>query len=208
MVTLAKYGHNYNMLVMEIDGLSTATKPTDKFEGMTIPNGSTYTEIDTNTKYMFDAENKVWYKTTVNSGGGYSKDEVDALLADKADLDSSGLVPTSQIPPEVFERMRVVANDNERFALTRADVQNGDVVYVNEDEVMYYIYDDTRLSRESGYKPFAAGTAARAIADKDGNDIATTYCKPTSYATQNVGGTAKMWTTTENDKTTLHISTQ
>lgn len=70
MVTLSKYGNNYNMNIMEIDGLSTAQKPTDKFEGMTIPNGSLYTEIDTDTRYMFDAENKVWYETTIGSGGG------------------------------------------------------------------------------------------------------------------------------------------
>lgn len=70
VVTLSKYGNNYNMNIMEIDGLSTAQKPTDKFEGMTIPNGSLYTEIDTDTRYMFDAENKVWYETTIGSGGG------------------------------------------------------------------------------------------------------------------------------------------
>jgi hypothetical protein len=70
MVTLSKYGNNYNLNIMVIDGLSTAQKPTDKFEGMTIPNGSLYTEIDTDTRYMFDAENKVWYETTIGSGGG------------------------------------------------------------------------------------------------------------------------------------------
>lgn len=70
MVTLSKYGNKYNMNIMVIDGLSTAQKPTDKFEGMTIPNGSLYTEIDTDTRYMFDAENKVWYETTIGSGGG------------------------------------------------------------------------------------------------------------------------------------------
>lgn len=70
MVTLSKYGNKYNMNIMVIDGLSTAQKPADKFEGMTIPNGSLYTEIDTDTRYMFDAENKVWYETTIGSGGG------------------------------------------------------------------------------------------------------------------------------------------
>jgi hypothetical protein len=41
--------------------------------------------------------------------------------------------------------------------------------------MMYYVYDDTKLDREAGYKPFAAGTAAKAIADKYGNDISTSY---------------------------------
>lgn len=118
-----------------------------------------------------------------NSGGGgsssdsYTKAETNALLSKKADLDNEGLIPTSQIPPEVFERMKVVQDDTERFSLTINDVQNGDVVYVNSDEVMYYVYDDTKLDSEAGYKPFAAGTAAKAIADKYGNDISTSYVR-------------------------------
>lgn len=107
-------------------------------------------------------------------GDSYTKAETDALLEDKADL-VDGTIPTTQIPPEVFERMKVVADDTARFALTTADVQNGDIVYVDETQVMYYVYDDTKLNVEAGYKPFAAGTAAKAIADKNGNDITTTY---------------------------------
>lgn len=118
-----------------------------------------------------------------NSGGGsspsdtYTKAETNALLSKKADLDNDGLIPASQIPPEVFERMKVVQDDTERFSLTINDVQNGDVVYVNSDEMMYYVYDDTKLDSEAGYKPFAAGTAAKAIADKYGNDISTSYVR-------------------------------
>lgn len=107
-------------------------------------------------------------------GDSYTKAETDALLEDKADL-VDGTIPTTQIPPEVFERMKVVADDTARFALTTADVQNGDIVYVDETQVMYYVYDDTKLNVEAGYKPFAAGTAAKAIADKNSNDITTTY---------------------------------
>lgn len=178
MVTLIKYGNNYNINVMELDGLSTETKPINGFEGMPIPNGSTYTEIDTGITYMYDIDNSVWHEVSIGSGGGsgsYTKAEADALLDEKADLDSDGLIPASQIPPEVFERMKIVQNDIERFALTIDDVQNGDVVYVDDDEIMYYVYDDTKLNRESGYKPFAAGVAAKAIADKNGNDISTSY---------------------------------
>lgn len=108
------------------------------------------------------------------SGESYTKAETDALLGAKADI-VDGTIPTTQIPAEVFERMKVVADDTARFALTTADVQNGDIVYVDETQVMYYVYDDTKLDVEAGYKPFAAGTAAKAIADKNGNDITTTY---------------------------------
>lgn len=59
----------------------------------------------------------------IKSGNSYSKAEIDAMIAGKADLDSAtGLIPTSEIPPEVFERMKVVENDTARFALTTSDV--------------------------------------------------------------------------------------
>lgn len=193
MVTLTKYtalggGEVYNRNVLWIEGLSTETKPVDVFieydeygkevGRMRIQNGSVYSAIDEGKTYKYDEENTTWYEFVVGGGGSsdsYTKAETDALLSDKADLDNDGLIPASQIPPEVFERMKVVQDDTERFALTTDDVQNGDVVYVDDDEVMYYVYDDTKLDREAGYKPFAAGTAAKAIADKNGNDITTSY---------------------------------
>jgi hypothetical protein len=193
MVTLIKYGalsggEKYNVNVLSIDGLSTDTKPTVTYieygsDGrevgrMGIPNGSIFTEIDTGDTYMYDTDNTTWHKVSIGGGGStdsYTKAETNALLNEKADLDNDGLIPASQIPPEVFERMKIVQDDTERFSLTIDDVQNGDVVYVDSDEMMYYVYDDTKLDREAGYKPFAAGTAAKAIADKYGNDISTSY---------------------------------
>lgn len=96
-------------------------------------------------------------------------------LSGKADLDENGQVPLNELPAMVFEHMEVVENDAARFALTTDEVQNGDTVYVNSSEIMYFVIDDTKLDREAGYKPLAAGTAAKAIADKNGNDIAQTY---------------------------------
>lgn len=117
------------------------------------------------------------YLSAIAEGAGsdsYTKAETDALLGSKADL-VNGTIPAAEIPPEVFERMKVVADDTARFALTTSDVQDGDIVYVDATQVMYYVYDDTKLNVEAGYKPFAAGAAAKAIADKNGNDITTTY---------------------------------
>lgn len=96
-------------------------------------------------------------------------------LSGKADLDENGQVPLNELPAMVFEHMEVVENDAARFALTTDEVQNGDTVYVNSSEIMYFVIDDTKLDREAGYKPLAAGTAAKAIADKNGNDIVQTY---------------------------------
>jgi len=87
--TLRKYGVNYNIPVMELDGLSTDEKPVDKFDGMIIPNGSSFTEIDTGAEYLFDAENGTWYESASGGGGGggtfngYTKAEADARFAIK-----------------------------------------------------------------------------------------------------------------------------
>lgn len=61
MVTLIKRGAWYEVNIMDIRGLSTDTKPINTISGLAIPNGSTYTEIDTGIQYMYDAENHIWY---------------------------------------------------------------------------------------------------------------------------------------------------
>lgn len=85
MVTLIKYGalsggEKYNINVLNIDGLSTDTKPITTFieygnDGreigrIGIPNGSLYTEIDTGDTYMYDRDNAAWHKVSLGSGGG------------------------------------------------------------------------------------------------------------------------------------------
>lgn len=75
MVTLIKYGalsggEKYNINQMWIDGLSTDSKPTTTIEGMPIPNGSVYTEVDTGKTYMFDKDNTTWYEVSLGGGGG------------------------------------------------------------------------------------------------------------------------------------------
>lgn len=58
--TMSEYGSKINRQLCEIVGLSTDTKPIDKIEGIYIQNGSSFLEMDTDTKYLFDAENKQW----------------------------------------------------------------------------------------------------------------------------------------------------
>lgn len=81
-------------------------------------------------------------------------------------LDSSGLVPVANIPPTVIERIVTVADDTARFALTTADVQDGDTVKVLSNSIgtniMYLVLDDTNLDSEAGYQVYSAGTAAQA----------------------------------------------
>lgn len=98
-----------------------------------------------------------------------------SLYQDLVHLDEQGLIPASLLPPQVFEHCEVVLDDTARFALTTDDVQNGDLVYVNSSQTMYFVLDDTKLDREAGYLPLAAGVAAKAIADEYGNNISQTY---------------------------------
>ena len=75
MVTLIKYGAlsggvKYNINQMWICGLSTDTpKPTTTIDGMPIPNGSVYTEVDTGKNFMFDYDNTTWYEVSIGGGG-------------------------------------------------------------------------------------------------------------------------------------------
>lgn len=120
------------------------------------------------------------YLKKIADGGGvtpsdvYTKSETDALLGGKADL-VDGLIPVSQIPPVVIERLVKVADDTARFALTTATVQNGDTVQTIDNNKMYAVIDDTHLDSEQGYQVYVAGMAARAIGDQNGNTIDTTY---------------------------------
>lgn len=84
MVTLIKYGalsggEKYNVNVMELDGLSTDTKPNGIYieygsDGreivrMAIPNGSVFTEVDTGKTYMYDATGGDWSEVSIGGGG-------------------------------------------------------------------------------------------------------------------------------------------
>lgn len=47
---------------LEFIGKSTDEKPIGIFEGVKIPNGSVFYEMDTKTFYMFDEEGQTWYE--------------------------------------------------------------------------------------------------------------------------------------------------
>ena len=74
MITLIKYGalsggEKYNVNQMWIDGLSTDSKPTTTIDGLYIPNGSVYTEVDTGKTFMFDKDNSAWHEVSIGGGG-------------------------------------------------------------------------------------------------------------------------------------------
>ena len=77
-----------------------------------------------------------------------------------ASLDQSGLVPISQIPQSVLERLTIVADQAARYALTIAQVQNGDTVKQSDTGEMWYVKDQSMLNNENGYMVYTAGTAS------------------------------------------------
>lgn len=56
MITLYRAAYSDAIRVPQYEGLSTDDKPLD------CDNGSEFKEIDTGKKYVFDAENKIWYE--------------------------------------------------------------------------------------------------------------------------------------------------
>jgi hypothetical protein len=71
-------------------------------------------------------------------------------------LDSNGNILDALIPKNAKPRVAVVANQAARFALTTADVQNGDVVWQDDEGKAYFITDDTQLGSNAGYKASAS----------------------------------------------------
>lgn len=57
MVTFTK---NTQENILSFKGLSTDIKPVETFQGLEIPNGSSFLEIDTQNMVFYDAENKTW----------------------------------------------------------------------------------------------------------------------------------------------------
>lgn len=75
MVTLTKIGNEYNALVLEISGLSTDKKPVAIINGRVIINSSTFKEIDTGDKYLYNQESGVWIKD-ISTASSVSNQEV------------------------------------------------------------------------------------------------------------------------------------
>ena len=72
----------------------------------------------------------------------------------------TGIIPLTSIPKGAQEKLVHVSNDSARLALTIDTVQNGDVVRVESNGLMYYIEDETKLGTEAAFAVFAAGMAS------------------------------------------------
>lgn len=74
------------------------------------------------------------------------------------------MISLDNIPREAMPNTVTVQNDEERFALTKEQVQNNDVVIVegvteNDPATMYWVIDDTKLNLPEGYRAFTSSIA-------------------------------------------------
>ena len=145
--------------VLVATGVGTQAIPTDPttlgFEPTVTPPGVVDPEI------KFWNGNKDWVEISAAAIGAIPTSEKGVALG-VATLDADGFVELSQMNPAVIERVVVVADEAARYALTTAQVQNGDVV--NQQSplpgTMWYVVDDTNLDNSAGYLPFSAGVAS------------------------------------------------
>ena len=72
---------------------------------------------------------------------------------------TSGTINIERLPKGALERLVIVANQTARFALTTADVQEGDTVKQSDTGVMYFVINSTKLDNEAGYSVYTAGVA-------------------------------------------------
>lgn len=72
---------------------------------------------------------------------------------------TSGTINIERLPKGALERLVIVANQIARFALTTADVQEGDTVKQSDTGVMYFVINSTKLDNEAGYSVYTAGAA-------------------------------------------------
>ena len=68
----------------------------------------------------------------------------------------TGTLNIENLPHGALERCHVVENDEARYALTTANVQNGDTVKVADTGLMYLVVDDSQLPADTDDKKAAA----------------------------------------------------
>lgn len=103
-----------------------------------------------------------------------------------SDIDATrikGQLDISNIPPAGLDNVVKVDTVTDILALTVDDVQNGDTVMIIgvTPPVQYQVVDDTKLGTMDAFQEYAAGTATKALADINGNNIHTTYGKLASF---------------------------
>lgn len=85
-------------------------------------------------------------------GGGWKN-------LDASDV-KTGVFALARIPAAAMERLVPVDDQEERFALTTATVQNGDTVLQRDTKIMYRVVDQNELDNSNGYVEYQAARAS------------------------------------------------
>ena len=89
----------------------------------------------------------------------HGSDGGDPIALDASQI-ATGIVPLERLPHGCLERLVIVVNDEARFALTTAQVQQGDTVKVESTQMMYFVVDESKLNSPDGYVAYTAGAAS------------------------------------------------
>ena len=206
MVTLIKYGalsggEKYNVNVMELDGLSTDTKPNGIYieygsDGreivrMAIPNGSVFTEVDTGKTYMYDATGGDWSEVSIGGGGEdvskHFKAGANIIITDNADgtqtISASGDISAEDdfAREQIEEHKADKANPHE---VTKAQVGLGNVDNTADIDKPLSTAAQTALAAKAN----SADVYTKSEVDElvEGIDVPTTLAELTDDATHRV----------------------
>ena len=93
MITAVASAKDTYKPLVTIWGLSTETKPIEKYGSLKMANGSWYYEQDTSTKFRYDEKGKVWYEQKnyiYADDGNPSKTELVGLSTDERPINTFG----------------------------------------------------------------------------------------------------------------------
>jgi hypothetical protein len=167
-----KYSQGSNTLSglignLKITGVTTSSSGTAPASNWTIVSD----QVATNTANIATNTSNISTNTSAIAAINAAKGAANGF----ASLDSSGLVPITQVPPAALERLVVVANQTARYALTTATVQNGDTVKQTDTGEMWYVVDQTNLGNSAGYSVYTAGTATSALSANTATSVTGSF---------------------------------
>src|SRR5574344_10330 len=161
--TYSKVGHTHDdryYTESEVNNLLDGKANTSgTYSSLTVGNASTATKADklTTTRTISLAGDVIGSTSFNGSANASISTTLSNIDASKI---TSGTIDIARIPKAALAELKIVENDDARFALTTSDIQNGDTVKVESTGKMYYVKDQTKLSTEDGYTVYTADQAS------------------------------------------------
>lgn len=148
-------------ITLSIDGDVTGSTTTDGSANATITvalptqqnidTTKSYTKVRFNAKGIAVSGDESITLSDVSDAGTAASKNTGTAAGNVPILGVDGKLDTAVLPALATGETKVVADDAARFALTTADVQEGDVVIVTGTQKTYFVIDSTKLSVEAGY---------------------------------------------------------